>query len=103
MRICGLSCLGAVCLLLFKIWIGWLPFAKESCGVLGFVLIFFQCHSLPAAVMCLSIVRLELCAIDFVMYITVISDGTVGVDVARPFVHAHLWVVLSWCCMFIVI
>lgn len=74
MRICGLSCLGAVCLLLFKIWIGWLPFAKESCGVLGFVLIFFQCHSLPAAVMCLSIVRLELCAIDFVMHITVISD-----------------------------
>ena len=61
--------------LLFRIWKGWLQFAKELSGGLGFVVILLQGHSLLAAVMCWSIVRSKFCSIAFVMHITVIVDS----------------------------
>lgn len=74
----GSLVLGAQHLLLFRIWKGWLPFATESCGGLGYVVILLHCHCLPAAVMCWSIVRLKLCAIGFVMHLTVTLDRDRG-------------------------
>jgi hypothetical protein len=55
-----------------------LGFGKAGCEGVRYVVILLHCHSLPAAVMCWSIVRLKLCAIGFVMHLTVTLDRDRG-------------------------